>query len=101
MEKRIAILPGDGIGPEVTNEAIKVLNAVADVFKHKFTYDFGLVGADAIDKTGDPFPRKTEQLCNDCDAILFGAIGHPKYDNDPNAPVTEPRVREPSRGFPA
>ena len=87
MEKRIAILPGDGIGPEVTKEAIKVLDAIGEAFNHKFTFNFGLVGADAIDKTGDPFPKETEQLCNDCDAILFGAIGLPKYDNDPNAPV--------------
>lgn len=87
MEKRIAVITGDGIGPEVTRQAIHVLNAVATQFHHHFHYEFGLMGADAIDKTGNPLPDATIELCLNSDAILFGAIGHPKYDNDPNAKV--------------
>lgn len=87
MNKNIAVLKGDGIGPEVTDQAIKVLNAVAEVFGHQFNYSEGLIGAAAIDATGNPFPEETLKVCQDADAILFGAIGHPKYDNDPNAPV--------------
>lgn len=87
MKKRIAVLPGDGIGPEVTAEAIKVLKAVEEVFGHTFEYEEALVGAAAIDATGNPFPEKTEEICLKSDAILFGAIGHPKYDDDPKAKV--------------
>ena len=87
MEKNIALLPGDGIGPEVTRQAVKVLHAVAAVFDHKFTFTKGLIGAAAIDATGNPFPNETEDLCKSSDAILFGAIGHPRYDNDPRAKV--------------
>ncbi|MEM8967339.1 MAG: 3-isopropylmalate dehydrogenase [Bacteroidota bacterium] len=87
MEKNIAVLAGDGIGPEVTKQALKVLRAIERAFDHNFTYEEGLVGAAAIDGTGDPFPKATEELCIKADAILFGAIGHPKYDNDPNAKV--------------
>ncbi|WP_026462138.1 3-isopropylmalate dehydrogenase [Adhaeribacter aquaticus] len=87
MNKQIAVLPGDGIGPEVTAVAVKVLKKVAEKFNHNFTFEEGLVGAIAIDETGNPFPDETLQLCQSADAILFGAIGHPKYDNDPSAPV--------------
>jgi 3-isopropylmalate dehydrogenase len=87
MEKRIAVLPGDGIGPEVAAEAVKALQAVAEVFGHKFEYTEALIGAAAIDATGDPFPAATEEVCINSDAILFGAIGDPKYDNDPSAKV--------------
>ena len=87
MNKRIAVLPGDGIGPEVTAVAVKVLQQVAVKFNHQFSFEEGLVGAVAIDATGNPFPETTLQLCQSADAILFGAIGHPKYDNDPSAPV--------------
>ncbi len=87
MEKKIAVIFGDGIGPEVTRQAIKVLNAVAAKYQHSFKYSYGLLGAIAIDKTGDPLPQKTLDLCRQSDAILFGAIGHPKYDNDPSATV--------------
>ncbi|MCU0386522.1 MAG: 3-isopropylmalate dehydrogenase [Flavihumibacter sp.] len=87
MEKKIAVITGDGIGPEVTRQAIHVLNAVATQFHHHFHYEYGLMGADAIDKTGDPLPDATIELCLNSDAILFGAIGHPKYDNDPDAKV--------------
>ena len=78
---------GDGIGPEVTRQAIKVLNAVGEKFSHEFYYTYGLMGADAIDKTGNPLPEETLETCVSSDAILFGAIGHPKFDNDPTAKV--------------
>jgi 3-isopropylmalate dehydrogenase len=87
MKKKIAILNGDGIGPEVTRQSIRVLNAVAERFGHTFEYHEALVGADAIDKTGTALPSETIDLCLDSDAVLFGAVGHPKYDNDPNAKV--------------
>lgn len=87
MKKRIAVIEGDGIGPEVTRQAVKVLNAVAAAFNHEFDYSYCLMGADAIDKTGTPLPDETIDICLNSDAILFGAIGHPKYDNDPAAKV--------------
>ncbi len=87
MKKNIAIILGDGIGPEVTQQSIKVLDAVAKKFNHEFHYRYCLMGADAIDKTGSPLPDETLTVCLDSDAILFGAIGHPKYDNDPTAKV--------------
>lgn len=87
MEKKIAVILGDGIGPEVTRQSIKVLDIIAERFGHRFHYAFGLMGADAIDKTGNPLPDETIATCLESDAILFGAIGHPKYDNDPTAKV--------------
>lgn len=87
MKKKIALLSGDGIGPEVTKQALKVLNASAEVYNYQFEFEEGLVGAVAIDVTGDPFPEETYQVCKNADAVLFGAIGDPKYDNDPKAKV--------------
>ncbi|MGZ3950950.1 MAG: 3-isopropylmalate dehydrogenase [Flavisolibacter sp.] len=87
MRKNIAVILGDGIGPEVTKQSIKVLNAVGEKFGHEFYYTYGLMGADAIDKTGNPLPDETLENCINSDAILFGAIGHPKFDNDPSAKV--------------
>src|SRR5215212_6499941 len=87
MKKNIAVILGDGIGPEVTKQSMRVLDAVAEQFGHEFHYSYGLMGADAIDKTGSPLPDATLETCVDSDAILFGAIGHPKYDNDPTAKV--------------
>lgn len=87
MNKKIAVIPGDGIGPEVTNQSIKVLDAVAARFGHQFHYQFAVMGAIAIDHTGNPLPDSTVDACLNSDAILFGAIGDPKYDNDPNAKV--------------
>jgi 3-isopropylmalate dehydrogenase len=87
MHKKIAVLPGDGVGPEVVAEAIKVLNAVAKKYDHVFEYKVALIGATAIDKTGTPLPDESLEICRSSDAILFGAIGHPKYDNDPNAKI--------------
>jgi len=87
MDFNIAVLPGDGIGPEIVEQAIKVLKAVGVKYKHTFNFTEALVGATAIDKVGDPFPEETFQLCMNSDAVLFGAIGDPKYDNDPKAKV--------------
>ena len=87
MHKNIAVLAGDGIGPEIIDEAIKVLQAVAKKYHHSFTFNHGLMGAVAIDETGHPLPDQTLELCKSNDAILFGAIGDPKYDHDPNASV--------------
>lgn len=87
MEKNITVIAGDGIGPEVTREAIKVLDAVASKFKHSFHYQHELMGAVAIDKTGHPLPEKTIECALKADAILLGAIGDPKYDHDPSAKV--------------
>jgi 3-isopropylmalate dehydrogenase len=87
MEKNIVVIEGDGIGPEVTRQSVKVLNTIAEQFGHTFHYTYSLMGADAIDKTGNPLPDETIEACLNSDAILFGAIGHPKYDNDPTAKV--------------
>lgn len=87
MKLNIAVLSGDGIGPEVTTQSIKVLNAIAEKFDHYFNYEEALMGAIAIDQTGEPLPQETLNLCLNSDAILFGAIGDPKYDNDPSAKV--------------
>jgi 3-isopropylmalate dehydrogenase len=83
---RIAVLPGDGIGAEVTAEAEKVLNAVGAVFGHRFSLEHGLIGGVAMDATGEPLPQATLDLCKTSDAILLGAVGDPKYD-DPHAAV--------------
>lgn len=87
MQKKIAVIMGDGIGPEVTQQSIKILDAIAQQFGHNFYYTYCLMGAEAIEKTGNPLPDETLEICLESDAILFGAIGHPKYDNDPNAKV--------------
>ncbi len=87
MNYKIATLPGDGIGPEIIEQAKKVMLAVAEKFDHKFNFEFGLVGATAINETGNPYPDETHNLCMESDAVLFGAIGDPKYDNDPKAKV--------------
>jgi 3-isopropylmalate dehydrogenase len=87
MQKNIVVIEGDGIGPEVTRQAVKVLKAIAEFFHHEFHFTYHLMGADAIDKTGNPLPDETIEASLNSDAILFGAIGHPKYDNDPTAKV--------------
>ncbi len=87
MELKIALLPGDGIGPEIVGEAVKVLDAVAARYGHTFVYRKALVGAAAIDAVGDPYPAETHQVCETSDVVLFGAIGDPKYDNNPEAKV--------------
>lgn len=80
-------MSGDGIGPEIVEQAIKVLEAVGKKFNHTFHFTEALVGATAIDHAGDPYPEDTHQLCMQSDAVLFGSIGDPKYDNDPKAKV--------------
>jgi len=87
MNYNIAVIPGDGIGPEVVAQAKKVMNAIALQFEHTFIYKEGLMGAIAIDKTGNPLPEETLAICKASDAILFGAIGDPKYDNNPSAKI--------------
>ncbi|NPD45867.1 3-isopropylmalate dehydrogenase [Lentimicrobium sp. S6] len=87
MKLNIAVLPGDGIGPEIIEQALNVVKVVSEKFGHELHYKYGLTGADAIDKVGQPYPEETHQLCMNADAVLFGAIGHPKYDNDPKAKV--------------
>ena len=87
MDLNIAVLSGDGIGPEVTNEAVKVMDVISKKFDHKINISEGLTGAIAIDKKGNPYPDETHQICEKSDAVLFGAIGDPKYDNDPSAKV--------------
>ena len=85
MNLRIALLSGDGIGPEIISQAVKVVKAIAGKFNHKIRYEKGLVGAIGIDKAGNPFPDETFELCKRSDAVLFGAIGDQKYDLDPKA----------------
>lgn len=87
MELKIAVLAGDGIGPEIMKQALNVAKAVCDSRGHTLSLKEGIVGASAIDATGDPYPAATHQLCMESDAVLFGAIGDPKYDNNPNARV--------------
>lgn len=87
MDLKIAVLPGDGIGPEISREGVKALESIAKRFNHKFIFNKGKVGASAISETGDPFPDETLQLCLRSDAVLFSAVGDPKYDNDPTSKV--------------
>ncbi|WP_194777026.1 3-isopropylmalate dehydrogenase [Pararhodonellum marinum] len=87
MEMNIALLPGDGIGPEVIQQAVKVVKAVGEKFGHKIHFEEAAVGATAIDQVGNPYPDATHEVCLRNDAVLFGAIGDPKYDNDPKAKI--------------
>ncbi len=87
MEMNIALLPGDGIGPEVIAQALKVVEAIGKKFGHQISFKEAVVGAAAIDATGDPYPDATHEVASNSDAILFGAIGDPKYDNNPKAKV--------------
>ncbi len=87
MKINLAVLSGDGIGPEIVKEAIKSVDVIAKKYGHEIELKEGLVGAVAIDKKGNPYPDETHELCLNSDAVLFGAIGDPKYDNDPGAKV--------------
>ena len=87
MDLKIAVLPGDGIGPEISEQGVAVMNAVCEKFGHHASYQYALCGAEAIDKVGDPFPEETFKVCMDADAVLFSAVGDPKFDNDPTAKV--------------
>lgn len=87
MKLKIAVLPGDGIGPEISEQGVKILNAVAERFGDEFTYTYALCGAAAIDAVGDPFPAETLKICQEADAVFFSAVGHQKFDNNPEAKV--------------
>ena len=92
MKATIAVLPGDGIGPEVTGQAVALLSVIADKHGHDFTFAEGIIGGIAIDECGDPLPQSTIDLCERADAILLGAVGGPKW-SDPSASV------QPERGL--
>lgn len=83
MKKKIAVLPGDGIGPEIVAGATQVLKTIAETFNHEFEFQYGDIGGCATDKTGSPLPDETISLCKDSDAILLGAVGGPKWDSLP------------------
>ncbi len=87
MDLKIAVLAGDGIGPEIMTQGVAVMNAIAYKFGHTFTYEEALCGACAIDAVGDPFPEETYNACKNADAVLFASVGELKYDNDPTAKV--------------
>ena len=87
MDLKIAVLPGDGIGPEISEQGVAVMSAVCEKFGHKVSYEYALCGAAAIDAVGDPFPEDTFQKCMAADAVLFSSVGDPKFDNDPTAKV--------------
>ena len=87
MKLHIAILPGDGIGPEIMKQGVAVMDAIARKFNHQFTYEEAICGAHAIDLVGDPYPEATHQVCMRADAVLFAAVGDLRFDNDPTAPV--------------
>ncbi len=83
MKLKIAILPGDGIGPEIMKQGVAVLDTVAKKFGHEFEYQEAICGAHAIDEVGDPFPEDTFKICMDADAVFFAAVGDPRFDNNP------------------
>ncbi len=87
MKLKIAILAGDGIGPEIMQQGVAVLDAIAKKYGHEFSYEEALVGACAIDAVGDPYPEATHNICMRADAVLFAAVGDLKYDNDPTLKV--------------
>ena len=87
MDFKIAVLPGDGIGPEISEQGVAVMNAICKRFGHNVDYKYAICGADAIDKVGDPFPAETLKICQEADAVLFSAVGDPKFDNNPTAKV--------------
>jgi 3-isopropylmalate dehydrogenase len=83
MDARIVVLPGDGVGPEVTREAVACLQAVADLYGHRFTFEEALIGGAAVDACGDPLPARTLELCHGAGAVLLGAVGGPAWDKHP------------------
>ena len=87
MKIKLAVLPGDGIGPEVVEQALNVTKAICQKFGHELEYEYAICGAHAIDEVGDPYPEATHQLCMESDAVLYGAVGDPRFDNDPTAKV--------------
>ena len=87
MKLKIAVLAGDGIGPEIMEQGVAVTSAIAEKFGHEVSYKEALCGAHAIDEVGDPFPEETFQTCMEADAVLFASVGDPKFDNNPTAKV--------------
>lgn len=87
MKLNIAVLAGDGIGPEISKQGVAVMAAVCKKFGHEMNFTEALVGAAAIDAVGDPFPDDTYNICKEADAVLFSSVGDPKFDNNPNATV--------------
>ena len=87
MKLRIAVLPGDGIGPEIMKQGVAVMDAIAQKFGHEFEYEEALCGAHAIEEVGDPYPDATHEVCMKADAVLFAAVGSLKFDHDPTAKV--------------
>ena len=87
MKLKIAVISGDGIGPEIMTQGVAVMDAIAAKFGHEVEYTEAVAGAHAIDVCGDPFPPETFKACQEADAVLFAAVGDPKYDNDPTAKV--------------
>lgn len=87
MKLKIAVLSGDGIGPEIMKQGVAVMEAIARKFNHEFVYEEAICGAHAIEAVGDPYPEATHQTCMQADAVLFAAVGDLKYDNDPTAKV--------------
>ena len=85
MKLKIAVLAGDGIGPEIMEQGVAVLKATAEKFGHETTFTEALCGAHAIDEVGDPFPEETFKICQEADAVLFASVGDPRFDNDPTA----------------
>lgn len=87
MKLNIAVLAGDGIGPEISEQGVAVMTAVCNKFGHEVNYTSALVGAAAIDAVGEPFPTETYEICKAADAVLFSSVGDPKFDSNPNAKV--------------
>ena len=87
MNLKIAILAGDGIGPEIMKQGVAVLDAVAEKCGHKFEYEEAICGAHAIDAVGDPYPESTHEVCMKADAVLFAAVGDLRFDNNPTAKI--------------
>lgn len=87
MKLNIAVLPGDGIGPEISVWGVNACKAVCHKFNHEVSFSHALCGAAAIDAVGDPFPAETLKVCKEADAVLFSAVGDPRFDNNPSAKV--------------
>lgn len=87
MRIKIAVLPGDGIGPEVISQAVDVTRAICEKFGHELVCQYGMCGVDAINKVGSPYPDQTHHLCMNSDAVLFGAVGSTEYDNNPTLKI--------------
>lgn len=87
MNIKLAVLPGDGIGPEIMEQGLAVMQTVCEKFGHSLQYKYAICGAHAIDEVGNPFPDETFNICKEADAVLFAAVGDPKFDNDPTAKV--------------